>query len=394
MNQQTATPRLKTWVLMTALLSATLIYGLMIRANGPVAGHAANHSAGPGSDQGQAFELISDQLPIRPNRPDTASSGASVRREAVLMGSQFVFIVDAPRQQALAAITEAANVIKDLESRLSSWKPGSDIYRLNERAGRQAVRVSATTLELLRLAKDLSRETAGAFDVSVGPLWDLWPFRNPRAPLPSRAQIDQRLHLVDSTTIELDEKAGTAYLPNKGMKVNLGAIGKGYAAELAIEKMQQLGIERAAISAGGDLYLLGRKISGPWVVELEHPRWPGRYIDRFIAGDIAVATSGDAKQYLERGGRRYGHIIDPRSGWPADDCQSVTIVSDSATEADAYATAVYVMGPQQGMAWVEQHPGIEALIVDKQGRTQRSSGWAALTANAPVERPVAAGGDI
>jgi thiamine biosynthesis lipoprotein len=276
-----------------------------------------------------------------------------------------------------------------MELSLSSWIPGSDISRLNERAGRRPVQVSEDTLELLQRAKRLSRATAGAFDVTVGAVWDIWPFRNRHAAIPSQEQIDQHVDLVDATSIEIDEYEGTAYLPRMGMKVNLGAIGKGYAAEIAIERMKKLGIERAAVSAGGDLYLLGKKTSGPWVVELEHPRWPGRYMDRFIAGDVAVATSGDAKQYVERDGRRYSHIIDPRTGRPANDCQSVTIVTQSPTEADAYATAVYVMGAERGMNWVEEHQGVEALIVDREGRAHRSSGWASLTRNGMSEKHLA-----
>ncbi len=394
MKQKLLNASAHSWLWFLLVLLVSLFFGLVLRDSGN-----EGDSGGHGGELHKSPPALSNPLPIRKTRSQEGiyrqaasqnteasvddmlidDSSLEVKREAVLMGSQFVFIVDAPKQQALAAIAQAAEAIKKLEANLSSWKPNSDVSRLNERAGRGSVSVADDTFELLLVAKELSEKTQGTFDVTVGAVWDIWPFRNRHLEIPSQSDIDQHLRLVDAQSIELDVENRTAYLPQKGMKVNLGAIGKGFAAGLAIKKMKSLGIERAAVSAGGDIYLLGEKNSGPWVVELEHPRWPGRFLDRFVAADIAVATSGDAKQYLEKGGKRYSHILDPRTGWPVDDCQSVTIVTQSSTQADAFATAVYVMGPVDGMHWVEQRSDLEALIVDKEGRIHRSSGWKALT---------------
>jgi len=379
MNKTLFNAGLKSWALFITVLLITLIYGLELRIRGNQQVVVQQTGVQDGAEQ-----LPSDHFIVRKEeKSDSAlhsdSLYSEVRREVVLMGSQFVFIVDAPKLHALTAISEAAAAIKVLESKLSSWKPNSDISRLNEYAGRQPVKVSEETRKLLTLAQQISSKTNGAFDVTVGAVWDIWPFRNRHAEIPSQEKIDRYLGLVDAASMIIDDSAGTAYLPQKGMSVNLGGIGKGYAAHIAIETMKKSGIKHAAISAGGDLYLLGKKRSGSWLVELEHPRWPGRYIDRFSAGDVAVATSGDAKQYVEKNGQRYGHIIDPRTGNPANDCQHVTIITSSPTEADAYATAVYVMGSDQGMQWVEKQQGVEALIVDSEGLIYRSSGWIALT---------------
>jgi len=371
MNKTLFNASLKSWALFSTVLFVTLIYGLELRGRGNQQEVARDGAGQP----------LSDPIIVRREEKPDDGLHSEVRREVVLMGSQFVFIVDAPRLQALTAISEAAAAIKALESRLSSWKPNSDISRLNEYAGRQPVKVSEETRRLLELAQNISGKTNGAFDVTVGAVWNIWPFRNRYAEIPSQPLIEHHLGLVDAASMVIDDDTGTAYLPQKGMSVNLGGIAKGYAAYIAIKTMKKSGIRHAAVSAGGDLYLSGRKRSGPWLVELEHPRWPGRYIDRFSAGDVAVATSGDAKQYVEKNGRRYGHIIDPRTGKPANDCQNVTIVTRSATEADAYATAVYVMGLEQGMQWVEKQQGVEALIVDREGRIHRSSGWLGLTRN-------------
>lgn len=401
MNRVIWRTSVRSWLVFLTVLSVTLLYGLQFRSKGntdEIAGTAnqvaaeqvlakevsakkvkdaqeASLNRKPVLYGNDSFEKTIAASTTDPTSEPSTDPFTEVKREAVLMGSQFVFIVDAPKQQALASITEAANAIKKLENLLSSWKPGSDISRLNEHAGRHSVKVSTETMELLLLAKGLEQKTQGTFDITVGSVWDIWPFRDRNAPLPSQSEIDQSLQLVDSSTIVIDQENQTAYLPKIGMKVNLGAIGKGYAAELAINTMRNQGIKRAAVSAGGDLYLLGVKRSGPWAVELEHPRWKGRYLDRFVATDISVATSGDAKQYIERNGKRYGHIIDPRTGWPADKSQSVTIMTESSILADAYATAVYVMGPEEGINWVENQTGVEALIVDKDGLEYRSSGW-------------------
>lgn len=369
------------WFFFLFVLFFTLIYGLTIRDKGENVNDVKVMKEESLSDKLSLSRVHREKFNSSEKEEDDfrGKESREVKREAVLMGSQFVFIVDAPRQQALHAITEAAAEIKRLEANLSSWKPSSDISRLNEFAGRQVVKVSPETLKLLRTAKRLSIETEGAFDVTVGAVWNLWPFRNRHLDIPDQGEIEQQLKLVNASKIKINDINGTAYLPEKGMKVNLGAIGKGFAAEVAINKMKSMGIERAAVSAGGDLYLLGKKNSGPWVVELEHPRWPGRYLDRFVAGDISVATSGDAKQFVVKNGKRYSHIIDPRSGWPVSECQSVTVITQSSIKADAYATAVYVMGPQKGISWVEAMDGVEALIVDSEGLTSQSSGWSEVT---------------
>ena len=176
------------------------------------------------------------------------------------------------------------------------------------------LKLEIDAFELLRLARDVHRLTGGSFDVTIGPVWDLWPFRDPTLPLPTERQLADALDLVDAAKIELDESSRLAFLPLPGMQVNLGGIGKGYAARVAVDTMKAMGVERAAVSAGGDLYLLGRKTDGPWVVGLEHPRWTGRLTEQFVAGDIAVATSGNSQRYVIRNNRSYGHILDPRTG--------------------------------------------------------------------------------
>ena len=319
-----------------------------------------------------------------PDFGNWSHSGNLERREVALMGTSFVFVVEGEREKAQQAISAAEARMRELENVISEWKPGSEISALNARAGIEPVKVGADSMALLKLSKRFGAQTGGAFDVTIGPLWDLWPFRNKDRALPSQAEIDAAKKLVDCSRLELDEDAGTAYLPIKGMRVNLGAIGKGYAASIAIDVIRKRGFSHAVVSAGGDLCLLGRKTSGPWIVGIEHPLYPGQYIERFSAGDGGVATSGNAQRFVIRDGKRYGHILDPKTGYPVSDCLSVTIVCSDAVAADAFATAVFVMGPKKGMDWVEAADGVEALIVDAEGAIHRSSGWSRVARALPA----------
>lgn len=333
----------------------------------------------PGEKDRLADETQNKIIKSPPISLGTLTREGMVRREVVLMGSSFVFVVDAGPSLANNAIRQVVERLHKLEKLISSWRPGSEITKLNNLAGLKPVAVSKDTFDLLKLSIKLYHSTEGAFDVTIGPVWDLWPFRHPERPLPTKKEIQKALKLVDASRIQLNSEQQTAYLPLPGMKVNLGAIGKGYAANEAVKMFKELGIDRAAVSAGGDIYLLGKKKSGPWVVAIENPAWPGHFIERFVAGDAAVATSGISKNYILREGKRYGHILDPRSGYPAEGGKSVTILTSDAAVADAYATAAFVMGPQKGLAWVEKQPGTEALIIDIHGKVSRSSGWLLAT---------------
>jgi len=327
--------------------------------------------------EANTMKNAAQQSNTNPNlRPATrVTSEGLVHCEIPAMGSVFVIKIDSPLKLALNLIQKTIVDLKSLESIISSWKPGSEIYLLNARAGVSPVSVSTPTFELLSLAKDLHKQTQGKFDITIGPLWDLWPFKDPAAPLPLRADLDRALRLVDARKLQLDSEKRTAFLPVKGMKVNLGAIGKGYAAKKIIQSFQNSGIKNAAVSAGGDLFLLGQKYSGPWVVEIGHPRWKRSRLDKFLAGNIAVATSADSQRFILRHGKRYGHILDPANGFPAQKAQSVTILCKDPVRADAFATAAFVMGAQKALAWVETLEDTEGLFVDHQGKITRSSGW-------------------
>ncbi|MCP4121856.1 MAG: SUMF1/EgtB/PvdO family nonheme iron enzyme [Bacteroidetes bacterium] len=304
-----------------------------------------------------------------------------ITREIVLMGSQFTFVMETQRETGNLVMTRLSQALKNLEDRISSWHPASEVFKVNELAGIRPVKVSEETFRLIQTSIELYEETDGAFDVTIGALWDIWPFNDPLGALPTPAEIKRADDLVGSDQIILSERSKTVFLPKEGMKINLGAIGKGYAAQEAISLMKENGIVRAAVSAGGDITLLGEKSSGPWLIGVENPRWPDKYLQQFLLSDMSVATSGDYERFIEREGKRYGHILDPNSGYPVEHCQSATIITRNAVKADAYATAVFVKGPLDGIEWVNQRPLTEALVVDLNGNIHKSAGWDAVTAN-------------
>lgn len=355
---------MKKWLVFIVVISASLAYGFMIRDKAVIKKIEVDK------------RVISKPVYIRSENIETEL----VKREVVLMGSQFSFVIDAPKQQAIDAVSKITEELIVLESKISSWKPGSDVFILNQKAG-DYIKVSQLTMDLLILSQQAYKDTDGDFDISIGAVWDLYPFRDASAAMPTDEQIKQRLQFVGTDKIQLNRAELKARLP-AGMKINLGGIGKGYAAHLAINLMKSMGIKNAAVSAGGDVYLMGKKTTGPWHVRIENPRWQGQSVEQFSIADYSVATSGDSQRYFTRKGKRYGHIINPKNGLPATGAQSVTIITKDATLADAYATAVFVKGAVKGLQWVNDRKGIEALIIDSNGSISRSDGWNALTREA------------
>ncbi len=357
---------IKIWIFFLAIIAVTIVIGF-------------GTGGGDNSHDKVTFPVAGNEIIINDMSTSDQLKDNLLSREFVLMGSQFTFVVETEKEAGMAAMEKIAKDLKNLENRISSWHPGSEVFKINEFAGIKPVKVSDETFNLIETSIELFEETDGAFDVTIGALWDAWPFNDPQRPLPTKQQIENAIELIGSDQIVLEESSKTVFLPKKGMKINLGAIGKGYAAQESITYMKSRGIERVAVSAGGDITLLGEKSSGPWVVGVENPRWPGKYIQQFLMSDMSVATSGDYERFIEREGKRYGHIIDPKTGYPVEGCQSVTIITKNAVNADAYATAVFVKGLEDGIDWVNNKEFTEALIVDTDGNIHKSEGWNALT---------------
>ena len=319
-------------------------------------------------------------LACRASPSDDADAAPAVERRIVstsygAMGTtvRFTAFTGEPAR-ARAAFEAALAEFHRLEDLHSNWRPHSDVSRLNARAGVRPVEVAPETLELLGLAKRMHALTGGKFDVSFGALSDLWRFdhdQDNRVPEP--AAIAARLPLVDAGRIRLHPDEGTAYLPEAGMAVHLGGIGKGYAVDRAVRILRERGLDSFMVQAGGDLYAAGRRGDRPWRVGIRDPR--GGPSDFFAAAEVedrTFSTSGDYERFFVKDGVRYHHILDPETGRPARGVRSVTVLAPSAVEADALSTGVFLLGIEAGLAVVEARPGVGAVLVDDDGRVHVS----------------------
>ncbi len=309
--------------------------------------------------------------------PVAADEPHLVERTQPSMGAQAQFTAwtgDEPA--ALQAFKEGYAELERLEAMMSVWRPGSEIVRLNDAAGREAVPVSPEVIDVLRVAHDVGDWTSGAFDVTFAALADVWKFDHDQDNhIPSPDQIKARLALVDYRELTIDTVAHTAFLQRRGMRAHLGGIGKGYAIDRVSAIFRSHGLQNFMIQFGGDLYVAGMRGPRPWHLAVQDPRGPtGVYFAAIELSDSSFSTSGDYERFFMRDGHRYHHIIDARTGQPAQGCRSVTIVAKNATLADALSTGVFVMGPTQGMALIERLPDIEGVIVSSENRVLVSSG--------------------
>ena len=279
--------------------------------------------------------------------------------------------------RAAGAIGEAFAEFDRLDGLLSVWKPASDVTRLNDAAGDHPVAIGPDMREVLTVARQVSEWTDGTFDITFGALSGLWKFDNQDQDdsVPSRDDVRRRLTLVNYRDLEVDASAGTAFLRRKGMRVNLGGIGKGYAVDRAVPILRRRGLGSFMIQAGGDMYVSGWRGDRPWRVGIRDPRGPA---DRSFAAldltDGTFSTSGDYERFFMKDGRRYHHILDLSIGEPARASRSVTLVTDRAIIADALAKGVFILGPDRGMALIEKLPQVEGVIVSAKNEVSISSG--------------------
>ena len=307
----------------------------------------------------------------------TPPAAAQVERARLAMGSELkltAWTSDEPT--ALAAFEEVFTEFDRLESLLSVWREGSDLQRLNAAAGLHPVPVSAETIEVLGIARQVGDWTEGKFDVTFAALSDLWKFDHDQDnSIPSRADIQQRLPFIDYQQVEFDAAARTAFVRRTGMRVHFGGIGKGYAVDRAVALLRRRGLRDFMVQAGGDMYVAGRHGGRMWRLGIQDPRGPGGSSFASVElSDATFSTSGDYERFFIKDGRRYHHILDPDHGEPATGCRSVTIVSDRAVLADGLSTGVFVLGPEKGMALIERLPDVEGVIVTAENEVLVSSG--------------------
>lgn len=266
---------------------------------------------------------------------------------------------------AQKAVDAAIDAIKKIDKLMSVSSQDGDVYRINAAAGQSPVKISKETMYVIQAAQYYSQLSNGLFDITIGPLVNLWGIGT-KNDIPTQADINKAKALVDYRKFKINTEAGTAELPENGMAIDLGAIAKGYAADAAKEVLVRYGIKSAVINLGGNVVVIGNKTDGSlWRVGIQNPFEPnGDYVAVVEEADKAVVTSGIYERYFIKDGKRYHHILNPFTGYPADNgLASVSIISDKSIDADALSTLVFLLGPEKGMELVEDLSNIECIMI-------------------------------
>ena len=290
------------------------------------------------------------------------ASEQPTRRTQIVMGTLVEITVSHSDAKLIQAVTtQAFDEMKRIEELMSTYIPDSEVSRINRAAGKAAVPVSPEVEEVIREGIYWSEQSNGAFDITVEPLVQLWDFDGEKEIIPSENTIRKTASLVDYKNIEI--KDHTVRLKNRGMAINVGGLAKGYAVDRAISILRSK-VSNGIINAGGDLFAFGQKSkNASWNIGLQHPRKSRDLLAAFAVKNQAVATSGDYQRYFIKDDVRYHHIFDPQTGKPARLMISTTIITTEVMDADALATAVFVMGPDKGIEWVDSMPNVEAMLV-------------------------------
>jgi len=298
------------------------------------------------------------------------------REARPLMGTLVEITAEGPDAAALRRATDAAyREMTRLSDMMNHYDPASVASAVNRAAGVRPVAVPPELMAVLRMAQAVSARTHGAFDITVGSLTG-WRFRpdDPRRPAP--AQVAAQLPNVDWRRLRLDARAGTAFLARRGARIDLGGIAKLYILDAGMRTLAAHDIGHAMLNGGGDVVVMGTTQGRPWRIGIRDPRAQQRLLGAVEATSGFVVSSGDYERYFVMDGKRYHHILDPRTGWPAQGPRHVTLVADTLERVNGYGTAIMVLGTAAGKKLIADTPELEGLIVDTDGSLWTSPGLA------------------
>lgn len=279
-----------------------------------------------------------------------------------------VYDDDKPQDQINRALDSAIASIKKIDSLASDYNDSSEIGRANLASGVDSLEVSEPVADLLRISLAYCEATHGVFDITVGPLKKLWDFLAAHPRVPPLDSIRAALKLVNYRLVALHDH--TLYLPLRGMALDIGAIGKGYAIDRASGVLARAGIKRSIVDIGGKLLVRWEGTHGfdstVATISVRHPRKEGAFLGTFKYGAGGVSTSGDYERFFFSDGNRYHHLLNLATGYPMRGIVSVTVVAGTATIADAVSTVAFLLGRQEGMAYIRSIPGVEGFVVYEQ----------------------------
>jgi len=295
-------------------------------------------------------------------------------KKTFMLGSPFeMTVVATDTVQGNQYINQAINEVKRIENLISDWIPTTQISKVNQNAGIAPVKVEKEVFELIVRANKISKLTNGAFDISYASMDKIWKFDGSLKEMPTEEAIKNSVAKVGYQNIILNENESTIFLKNKGMKLGLGGIGQGYIADKVKALLIENGCKSGIVNVSGDIFAWGKQPDGkPWTVAIVNPMNKNKVFATFPLEDSAVETSGSYEKFVTFNGKRYSHIIDPRTGYPATGIVSVSVFAKTTELADALATGIFVLGIDVGLDLVNQIKGIECIIVDDKGVVHNS----------------------
>ena len=294
-------------------------------------------------------------------------------REEAIMGTRCaVELWATDRVAGQAAIDAVFADMRRIDALMSTYKPDSEISRVNANAARAPVPVSAELFGLLQTAQQYSALSKGAFDITYASVGYLYDYRQHHRP--DAGAIAAALPAVDYRQLKLDQEKRTVAFGKAGMRIDLGGIAKGYAVDRGIELLKGRGFGHAMVNAGGDTRVSGDRFGKPWVIGIRHPDRREEVALRIPLEDAAFSTSGDYERFFDEGGVRYHHIIDPKTGQSPHSVRSVTIIASNATRTDGLSKTVFILGPRAGLDFINSLPDADAIVIAADGKVSYSKG--------------------
>ena len=301
-----------------------------------------------------------------------------LREEAAIMGTAIsVELWHADADQGRALIRRVMDEMHRIDDLMSTYKPDSELSRVNARAAAQPVTVSNELLTLIERALEFSEITHGAFDITYASAGQYYDYRKGRKP--DSKQLAEVLPAINYHNVRLNPEHSTVQFLQPGVRIDLGGIAKGHAVDRSITMLLAAGVSNALISAGGDTRVIGSHWDHPWKIGIRDPRNGDGIVSMIPLEDAAISTSGDYERFFEENGVRYHHILNPGTGDSPREVHSTSIIGSNATDTDALSTSVFVMGVDNGLKLVNSLPDIEAIIIDNRGRMHHSDGLARVS---------------
>ena len=317
--------------------------------------------------------------------PQTAQAAWFKRTDAIMGTRIYVELWDNSETHANEAIDAVMTEMHHIDDLMSHYKPDSQLSKINQHAAEAPVQVDPELFDLIKLSTHFSEITDGAFDITYASVGYLYNY--PEHIHPTEEQIKAALPAVNWRNMKFNDADHSVFFEHKGMRIDLGGIGKGYAVDKGIEVLQKRGIEHAVVTAGGDTRIIGDRMGRDWLVAIRHPDDPNKVVTRIPISNAAMSTSGDYERYFDENGVRYHHIIDPHTGHSASKVRSATIIGPTATQTDGMSKTAFVLGPEKALEIINRMPEYDAVFVGPDGKMYWSNGLRPPAARPPGAPP-------